>query len=153
MNQFSMRNCHRKLLPNLSPMHQATDDGDNDRKHASDRCRSCHNQSSMPPDMHRDSRQRYFSDNKKELVLKLINLNNKIEVFKKTVVSYTSESWSGSRIPLIEQKLEYVSLLANEIPNKITYIEHRSYLKELIEYYKLQIEEEKLREYVDEFFR
>ena len=95
----------------------------------------------------------YFSDNKKELVLKLINLNNKIEVFKKTVVSYTSESWRGSRIPLIEQKLEYVSLLANEIPNKITYIEHRSYLKELIEYYKLQIEEEKLREYVDEFFR
>lgn len=95
----------------------------------------------------------YFSDNKKELVLKLINLNNKIEVFKKTVVSYTSESWSGSRIPLIEQKLEYVSSLANEIPNKITYIEHKSYLKELIEYYKLQIEEEKLCEYVDEFFR
>lgn len=90
---------------------------------------------------------------KEELILFLLDNTNNIEVFKNANLFSHSESWSGSRIPNIEQKIEFIQLLLNKIKEKdnLLYIEHINYLNERIENYKQEIKRTQIEEYIDDF--
>ena len=76
-----------------------------------------------------------------------------IEVFKRVNFFSHSESWSGSRIPNIELKIEFLQDILNEIKAKdgITYIEHIDYLNERIHICQDQIRKTQIEEYIDDF--
>lgn len=91
---------------------------------------------------------------RKEYILYLLNLNSDINLFKSIYLFSHSETWSGSRIPLIEEKIEFLKEIKKELLGSgIEYIDHIRYIDELINSYKTEISETKLKEYVDDFFR
>ena len=91
---------------------------------------------------------------KEELILFLLDNNTNIETFKNVSLFSHSESWSGSRIPIIERKIECIQLLLNKIKEKdiLLYIEHINYLNERIDGYKQEIKRTQIEEYIDDFF-
>lgn len=91
---------------------------------------------------------------KEELILFLLDNNTNIETFKKVSLFSHSESWSGSRIPIIERKIEFIQLLLKKIKEKdiLLYIEHINYLNERIDGYKQEIKRTQIEEYIDDFF-
>lgn len=91
---------------------------------------------------------------KEELILWLLEVNNNFEIFKSISLFSNSESWSNSRIPLIENKIEFLENLKSKILVKsdIKYISHINYINSMIDWYKNDIKKTKVKEYLDDFY-
>ena len=66
-----------------------------------------------------------------------------------------SESWSGSRVPLIQKKIEFyqdIIKMINTLPNILDYSEHIDYFEQKIAWKKKEIEEEQRRDFMQEFY-
>ena len=74
-----------------------------------------------------------------EYLLEYLKLNKNCDDFKKLYLFPLSESWSGSQIPLINNKIELLQSLNKQISG-LDYLEHKAYLEEIIK---------KLEEYKD----
>ena len=86
---------------------------------------------------------------KQEFILEYIKGNKSIEDFKKIHLFPMSASWSGSEVPLILDKIEFLQDLKEKMKG-VSYIEHREYIDEYrrdLEEYKRKVE---LREYLEE---
>lgn len=90
---------------------------------------------------------------KRELILFLLDNTNNIDIFKNVCFFSHSESWSGSRVPIIERKIEFIQSILDDIISKddLSYIYHIDYLNERIKDYQEQIKETQIKEYVDDF--
>ncbi len=74
--------------------------------------------------------------------------NKKIEDFQEILLFPISASWTGSEIPLINEKMDFLKLLKESLKG-IDYIEHRNYLDERmrrLEEYKSEVEK---KEYIE----
>lgn len=93
-------------------------------------------------------------ESKEELILWLLEVNNDFEIFKSISFFSNSESWSNSRIPLIENKIEFLENLKSKILVKsdIKYISHIDYINSIINWYKEDIKKTKVEEYLDDFY-
>ncbi|MDZ5253770.1 hypothetical protein [Clostridium sp. LIBA-8841] len=88
-----------------------------------------------------------FSNNCIEFILYFLERNKDIEDFKNIELFSSSYSWSGSEVPLIEKKIDFLKELKGSL--KVGVIKHKHYLKKLIdekEEYKKDI---LLREYIE----
>jgi hypothetical protein len=66
-----------------------------------------------------------------------------------------SESWSGSRVPLIQKKIEFyqdILKMINALPNILDYSEHIGYFEQKIGWKKKEIEDEQRRDFMEEFY-
>lgn len=89
-----------------------------------------------------------FPDWKLDYVMSFLELNKNIEDFKSLYLFSNFQSWSGSEIPLINKKIDFLTKLKDKLVG-ITYIEHRLYIEQCItdkEKYKEKVE---LREYIE----
>ena len=87
-------------------------------------------------------------DWKLEYILEFLKVNKNLEDFKKLHLFPLSCSWSGSEIPLIMKKMDFLKLLKDNLKG-IDYIDHRKYIEEYrinLEKYKEEVE---LREYLE----
>lgn len=85
---------------------------------------------------------------KLEYILEFLKVNKKLNDFKKIDLFSSFCSWSGSEIPLIMEKIDFLKLLKDNLKG-IDYIDHRKYIEEYrmnLEKYKEKI---KLREYIE----
>ena len=83
-----------------------------------------------------------------EYLLEFLKKNINIDDFKALYLFPMSESWCGSEVPIIIDKINFLKLLKKELKG-IEFIEHREYLEECcrrLEKYKDEIE---LREYLE----
>lgn len=90
---------------------------------------------------------------RRKLILFLLENTKNIDIFKKISFFPHSESWSVSRVPIIEKKIEFIQSILDEIITKddLSYIYHIEYLNEKIKYYQKQITETQIEEYIDSF--
>jgi hypothetical protein len=92
----------------------------------------------------------WFMEYFKEFLL----LNKDISIVKK--ISFgRSESWSGSRVPLIQKKIEFyegILKMINTLPDILNYSEHIDYFEQKIGWKKKEIEEEQKRDFMEEFY-
>lgn len=89
-----------------------------------------------------------FSNKCIEFILYFLKRNKDIEDFKNIELFSSSYSWSGSEVPLIEKKIDFLKALKGSL--KGGFIKHKDYLKKLIdrkEEYKKDI---LLREYIED---
>lgn len=86
---------------------------------------------------------------KLEFIIEFLKDNKNIEDFKKIYLFPMSCSRSGSEVPLILKKIEFLKLLKDSLKG-IDYIEHRKYLEELCMKYEKYKEEVELREYIED---
>lgn len=81
-------------------------------------------------------------------ILEFLKANKNLEDFKKIHLFPSSCSWSGSEIPLIIEKIDFLRLLKENLQG-IDYIDHREYLEDYcmkLEKYKEKVE---IREYLE----
>jgi hypothetical protein len=81
-------------------------------------------------------------------------LINKDIALTKKINFERSESWSGSRVPLIQKKIEFyqdILKMINVLPNILDYSEHIDYFEQKIGWKKKEIEREKKRDFMNEF--
>lgn len=85
---------------------------------------------------------------KQDMILLFLSLNRSYSDFQKLYLFPLSSSWSGSEIPLIENKILFLKEL-NKALKGIDYIQHKNYLNDKIkrlESYRKQVE---LTEYIE----
>lgn len=84
-----------------------------------------------------------------DFILEYLKDNHNVEDFKKIHLFPMSASWSGSEVPLIIDKIQFLQSLKEKLKGFV-YIEHREYIEECrrnLEEYKRRVE---LREYLEE---
>ena len=89
-----------------------------------------------------------FPDWKQEFILEFLKENRKVENFEKLNLFPLSCSWTGSEIPLILEKIDFLQSLKEALKG-IDYIDHRKYIedyKRKLEEYREKVE---LREYLE----
>ena len=93
-------------------------------------------------------------ESREELIMYLIEVSDDINIFKSIYLFSRMESWSRSRIPLIENKIKFLKKIKMRIEAKkdIHYILHIEYLNELIKSEEDKIKETKIKEYIDDFY-
>ena len=92
-----------------------------------------------------------FSNQKKEFILEFLKYNKSIDDFKKIPLFSSFSSWSGSEIPLIDKKIDFLNDLYNSI-NGLDYFDHKDYINSEIEVYKKYKIDIKVREYLEDYF-
>lgn len=90
----------------------------------------------------------FWASDRIELFLELVNYTKDIEVFKSIPLFASSSSWSGSEVPLIEEKIDFLSDLITALKGA-DYIEHRAYLKEKKNSYESYKQEILIKEYLE----
>ncbi|ETJ19739.1 hypothetical protein Q604_UNBC18483G0005 [human gut metagenome] len=90
-----------------------------------------------------------FKNKKIEFILYFLSKNKNISDFKKIPLFPSSCSWSGSEVPLIEAKIEFLKSLKDKI-NGSDYLEHKVYLKKRIENQELNKKQVLLSEYKED---
>lgn len=86
-------------------------------------------------------------DWKLEFILEFLKMNKKLEDFKKIHLFPSFSSWSGSEIPQIMKKIDFLKLLKDNLKG-IDYIEHRKYIEEYRRNLEKHKEKVELREYL-----
>lgn len=90
----------------------------------------------------------FLASDRIEFFLELINYTKDIEVFKSIPLFASSSSWSGSEVPLIEEKIDFLSDLITSLKGA-DYIEHRAYLKERKNSYESYKQKILIKEYLE----
>ena len=90
----------------------------------------------------------FFETDRIEFLLVLLNYTKDIEVFKTIPLFASSSSWSGSEVPLIEKKIDFLSNLIASLKGS-DLIEHRAYLKEIKCSYERYKQDILIMEYIE----
>ena len=85
---------------------------------------------------------------KLEYIREFLKENKKLEDFEKLNLFPLSYSWSGSEVPLILEKIEFLQSLKDSLKGT-DYIDHRKYLEERRRSLEKYQEEVELREYLE----
>lgn len=89
-------------------------------------------------------------NDKLEYFLDYVKYSKNIEAFKKLPITPLSDSWSGSQVPIIDKKIEFVTELMDNLQGFI-FIEHRAFLKQLKDHYEKYRNEIQVTEYLEDF--
>lgn len=93
----------------------------------------------------------FLPDWKLVYILEFLKFNKNLDAFKQIYLFPLSCLWSGSRIPLILEKIEFLKLLKDNLKG-IDYIDHRKYIEDYrmrLEKYKEKVELEEYLENTD----
>lgn len=90
----------------------------------------------------------FLASDRIEFLSELMNYTKDIEVFKSIPLFASSSSWSGSEVPLIEKKIDFLSDLITSLKGA-DFIEHRAYLKERKNSYESYKQDILIKEYLE----
>ena len=89
-----------------------------------------------------------FDDLKDVFLLELLKYNDDIETFKKISLEQSSYSWSGSLLPIIEERIKSLERIKSKLIGS-KYIQHRNYLDILINKKKEEKSRQRIQEYLE----
>ena len=81
-----------------------------------------------------------------EIIRYYLSINSDFESFKQLYLFPSSCSWSGSKLPLIQAEIDFLTELNNQLTD-VSYLQHKAYITELIknkEGYKERTEVEEM---------
>lgn len=84
---------------------------------------------------------------KKELILEVTKYRKDVDFFKKIPLFPMYDSWTGSEVPVIDRKIEFINDLMASLKG-IDFIEHRNYLNNEKEIYEREKHEVLVREHI-----
>ncbi|MCM1048763.1 MAG: hypothetical protein NC433_10085 [Clostridiales bacterium] len=90
----------------------------------------------------------FFESDRIEFLLELMNYTKDIAIFKEIPLFASSSSWSGSEVPLIEKKIDFLSDIITALKG-VEFVEHRAYLKERKNSYEHYKQDILIREYLE----
>ena len=81
-------------------------------------------------------------------VKEFVKHNTDFSEFKKIQLEPNHWSWSGSEIPVYQERIKFFELLL-PLFNTISFLQHRQYIEQEIKYLRENIEREKRREFME----
>ncbi len=90
----------------------------------------------------------FFESDKLEFIMELLQTTKDIEIFKSISFFPNEESWTGSEVPIIDEKIKFLDCLLDTISG-VDYIEHKEYIRELKDSYRDYKQIILLREYTE----
>ena len=90
-----------------------------------------------------------FPSDRKEFLLELVNYTKDIDIFKRVPLFPISSSWSGSEVPLIDRKIDFLSDMIGSLKG-FEFVEHRYYLKEQKDAYEQYKQDVLIKEYLED---
>ena len=90
-----------------------------------------------------------FPGDRKDCLFEFLNCSDDIGRFKKIPLFSSSNSWSGSEVPLIVKTIDFLKELISELKG-VTFIEHRAYLKENMSSYEKYKQSVLVKEYLED---
>lgn len=91
----------------------------------------------------------FEADRKKKFIGSFLNKNKSYEVFEQLPLEPDSWSWSGSAVPLIAGRIEFLESLLLLLGG-IDFLQHKKYVEEIIEGHKKWLEAEKKSDFLDD---
>ena len=83
-----------------------------------------------------------------EFILEFTKLNNSVDDFKSLYLFSLFQSWSGSEIPLINKRIEFIKALMEHLRG-LQFLEHRKYLEDRIKMEEKHKEKVEISEYIE----
>ncbi|MBB5186768.1 hypothetical protein HNQ57_001029 [Zhongshania antarctica] len=77
-----------------------------------------------------------------------VELDDDLDHFVKLDYEFTTRSWSGSRVPILEKEKEFLIKLSS-IFTSVKLINHKAYVEKQIDYKISYIESEKKRDFLE----
>lgn len=90
----------------------------------------------------------YFEKSKIGYFKLLFKLNKDFELFKQLPLFHWNYSWSGSEIPLIDERIKFLEDLKSLFIG-VNFIEHKDYINKKIDCLKVRRNDAKIREYLE----
>lgn len=90
----------------------------------------------------------FLASDRIEFLLELMKYTKDIELFKSIPLFASFSSWSGSEVPIIEKKIDFLSDLITSLKGA-EFIEHREYLKERKNLYESYKQDILIKEYLE----
>ncbi len=90
----------------------------------------------------------FLASDRIEFLLELMKYTKDFELFKSIPLFASFSSWSGSEVPLIEKKIDFLSDLITSLKGA-DFIEHRAYLKERKNSYESYKQDILIKEYLE----
>jgi hypothetical protein len=91
----------------------------------------------------------FFLGDRKDCILEFLKCSDDFDEFKKIPLFPSSNSWSGSEVPLIDKEIDFIKDLISELKG-VTFIEHRAYLKETMNSYEKYKQSVLIKEYLED---
>lgn len=92
----------------------------------------------------------FDKENKVKYLVHLLESNDSIDLFCKIPFFPPVESWSGSEVPVLEEKIELLKLIDKSLTG-IKLLRHKRWIQENIEGYKERIKKVKIKEYMEDY--
>ncbi|MEH7699121.1 hypothetical protein V7188_19010, partial [Bacillus pumilus] len=92
----------------------------------------------------------FNKENKVKYLVHLLESNDSIDLFSKIPFFPPVESWSGSEVPVLEEKIELLKLIDKSLTG-IKLLRHKRWIQENIEGYKERIKKVKIKEYMEDY--
>lgn len=83
-----------------------------------------------------------------DMVREFVALDDSLDHFAKLDYEFTTRSWSGSRVPILEKEKEFLVKLSS-IFTSVKFIKHKAYVEKQIDYKIVDIESEKKRDFLE----
>lgn len=83
-----------------------------------------------------------------DMVREFISIDDDLDHFAKLDYEFTTRSWSGSRVPILEKEKEFLLKLSS-IFTSVKFINHKAYVEKQIDYKISHIESEKKRDFLE----
>jgi hypothetical protein len=83
-----------------------------------------------------------------DMVREFITLDGDLDHFVKLGYEYTTQTWSGSLVPILEKEKEFLLKLSS-IFTSVKFINHKAYVEKQIDYKISHIESEKKRDFLE----
>lgn len=92
----------------------------------------------------------HFTESRRLLLLQeFLSSNIEYSHFRKLPLEESSRSWSGSEVPLIQQRIAYYESVLGLL-NSVDLLEHKHEIERCISYLRDRIEQEKKRDFLDD---
>lgn len=87
-------------------------------------------------------------DDRRTLISKYINFNNNFTDFEQLPLESSSQSWSGSAVPMLQHRADFFQTLV-PLFNTASLLEHKFYIEQKIKHIRSEIEREMKRDFID----
>jgi hypothetical protein len=77
-----------------------------------------------------------------------LKLNKNIDDFKNLIFEPTGLSWSGSKVPLLYEKINFYNLIISEFTS-VQFLKHREFIEQKINRLRKEIKEEQKRDFIE----
>ncbi|BAC15334.1 hypothetical protein [Oceanobacillus iheyensis HTE831] len=92
----------------------------------------------------------FNKENKAKYIVHLLESNDSFDLFCKIPLSPPFFSWSGSEVPVLEEKIELLKLIDKSLTG-IKLLRHKRWIQANIEGYKERIKKVKIKEYMEDY--